>query len=386
MSNDNKTVEPTGENAQIKAPLWQRSVKRVGMALVNVLSGTFNVAVLVGAGAIYCAEHGDNPLDGFNNIMTDSNIQQMEEKTVAQAASNYYPEFIAQKQFTFYGDSNHTEGAIREYFFGAENATNIIEGGASHVFIEYPDKLQYLVDDLQSGALNRDEFIRDLSSNIKPLWWNDDQTKHYHGLMADMILTLDKAHVQMHFTDPGLGESGMKQDSKALLFEMAGVIVKEMEADGLNHAMSPLEIFIATQKFVYGKVLADPEFEKRLEALYADFFEQRLGVDNDRIAAKIQSIAGDERAVILYGAAHIMRENDLDEILGADKTQSISLYKGKANYADFLMGALYSLYLPQTPQNIHIIDGAVVYTQKSDASNIGLAHMSASIQPLVPSI
>lgn len=385
MSNVNKKGEQLNEDRSIKAPLWQRGVKRVGGAFVNVISGVFNVAVLVGAGAFYCAEHGDNPLDGFNNIMTDKNIQQMEDKTVAHNASTYYPEFIAQKQFTFYGDSNHTEGSIREYFFGTENAANIIEGGASHVFIEYPDKLQYLVDDLQSGALKRDEFIHDLSENIKPLWWNDEQTKHYHGLMADMILTLDKANVQMHFTDPGLGESGMKQDSKELLFEMAGVIVKEMEANGVNHAMSPLEIFIATQKFVYAKVLADPEFEKRLEGLYEDFFKERLGTDNERIAAKIQSIAGDERAVILYGAAHIMRENDLDEILGKENTQSISLYKGKANYADFLMGALYSLYLPQSPENIHIIDGGAIHTVKSTQPNIGSANMNASSQLPVPS-
>ncbi|MAE50271.1 MAG: hypothetical protein CMH27_00515 [Micavibrio sp.] len=391
MANKNKIDVIEYDTGNKKESIWLRGAKQLGDASVNVLSGIFNASVLVGAGALYCANHGDGPLDGLNNIMTHANIQRMEENMGAYSARNYYREFLEQKQFTFYGDSNHTEGAIREYFFTAENTANIIDAGVAHVFIEYPVQLQYLVEGLQSGALQRDDFIRELSRHIHPLWWTDEQTQHYHGLMADMILTLNESNVQLHFSDPGMAKSGMKEDSKALLFEMAGVIVKEMEQNGVKEGMSPLEIFIATQKFVYTKVLADPDFEERLEALYEDFFAQRLGVDNERIAENIMAKAGDERAVILYGAAHIMRDHDLDEMLGVDKTQSVLLYNKKANYADFLMGALYSLYLPQHPQNIHIIDEAEIYTPKyfePDAelasANIELAHLNMFTQAPAP--
>ena len=348
-----------------KPPMWKRAGARVGNAFVNVLSGMFNVAAAVGVVALVAAQHGDNPVDGLNNILTQDQIDRMETRMTHQQRDTYYPAFLKEKQYTFYGDTNHTVGEIRDFFFGEENTSYLINSGVKHVFIEYPDNLQYIVTELEQGVLTKEEFVEELTDNINPLWWNDEQTKHYHTLMADMIVTLHEAGASMHFVDPGLGNSGMKQESKELLFEIAGEMVGVLEEDGINGSMSSMEIFFATQKFIYTKLATDPDFEKKLEDLYTDFFEQRLGKDNERIAANIEAIAGDDRSVILYGAAHIMREHDLDEMLGEDKSQTISLYKNKHDYADFFINALYSLYLPERAQRIHDISGGGIHIENT---------------------
>jgi hypothetical protein len=353
--------EPLAENTV--RPLWQRAALGVGEAGANVLAGTFNAIVVAGALTIGLSQYSEsgNPLDGLNNILTDKNIEMMEQRSSSVLAADYYTNLLPQKQYTFFGDTNHTVGGIRDYFFGVENTQQIIDADVKHVMIEYPESMQGLAESLSNGALTKDQFIDEITAQIKPLWWSEEQTRHYHSLMADMIVTLNDHGVKMHFVDPGLGESGMGADSKELLFEIAGELVGLLSTEGVDASMSSMEIFIATQKFVYSKLLSDDGFEARLEKLYKDFFEQRLGEDNKRIAANIQDIAGDERAVILYGAAHIMREHDLDEMLGEDKTQNISLYSDKHSYADALMGAIYSFYLPEKPSRIHIITEQNVY-------------------------
>lgn len=362
---DAERVDPE-ENKEQKKPMWQRAGARVGTAFANVLAGMFNVAAGVGIIALVAAQHGDNPIDGLNNILTDQQIQAMEQKMTAQDPDAYYPSFLEAKQYTFFGDTNHTVGEIRDYFFGAENTQQLINSGVKHVFIEYPDNLQYIVTALEEGSLTKTEFIDEITDNINPLWWSEDQTRHYHALMADMIISLKESGAGLHFVDPGLGNSGMKQESKELLFEIAGEMVGVLEQDGINGSMSSMEIFFATQAFIYEKLLTDPDFEQKLEDLYTDFFEQRLGKDNERIAANIQAIAGQDRSVVLYGAAHIMRENDLDEMLGGDSnTQTISLYKNKYDYADVFINALYSLYLPETAQRVHDLSGDEVLINNS---------------------
>ncbi|MEC9236938.1 MAG: hypothetical protein VX803_11900, partial [Pseudomonadota bacterium] len=137
----------------------------------------------------------------------------------------------------------------------------------------------------------------------------------------------------------------------------------------------------ATQKFIYGKVLADPNFKDRLQKLYDDFFEKRLGEDNEHIASFIQTQANDEKSVILYGAAHMMREHDLDEMLGAEDTQLIGLYGDKRQYGDALIKFVYSQFLPQQPDKLHMLDEQQVYLYE-DASQ-GYTQQPSALKPQI---
>lgn len=364
-----------------KASLWNRGLWSIGNGFVNVLAGVFNATAATGVAMMMLATQGDDPLDGLNNILTNQNIQALEQSTQLVSASALYPQLLENKKYTFYGDMSHTVGAVRSYFFGAENTQNIINADVKHVFIEYPQQMQNLVDDLASGTTTKDEFVDEITAQISPLWWSPEQMRGYHKMMADMIVDLNEAGIKMHFADPGMGSSGMSAESKDLLFEMAGVVVREMEASGVNASMSSMEIFIATQKFIYGKVLADPNFKDRLQKLYDDFFEKRLGEDNEHIASFIQTQANDEKSVILYGAAHMMREHDLDEMLGAEDTQLIGLYGDKRQYGDALIKFVYSQFLPQQPDKLHMLDEQQVYLYE-DASQ-GYTQQPSALKPQI---
>ncbi|MCB9990868.1 MAG: hypothetical protein H6867_05765 [Rhodospirillales bacterium] len=331
-------------------------------ATVNVLAGLFNLAVIGGVGALYLSQDAEGPLDGLNKALSAEQVKFL--KTNPQrTATSFYLSALPQKQFTFFGDTNHSESRIRAYFFGDENAENLIDSGIKHVFIEYPDNMQFLVDDLASGLMSREKFIETMSLNIRPLWWTSKQTDHYHGMMADMILKLSKNGVSFHFADPGLSNSSMSDESRNVLMDVTGVLIEELVKENPDlQAMQPLEMFITMQKFIYKKMLTDPEYKDRVAKAMTDLLEKRLGEDNVAIADKIRDIAGNDKAVILYGAAHILREHDLDEMLGGpDNTQIVNLYGTEQQYGDFLYNLVLSLLLTQKPDNIHILDKNDVY-------------------------
>lgn len=370
-------------------PFWKKSLHRLGKTGANVLSGLFNMTVVTGFVGVGLAQYGDDPLDGLHKVMTQNNIQHLEETATVVDPLYVYDELLVPiptnyNQFTIYGNANYMHGEIRDYFFSKQHTDHLIASHIKHVFLEYPKDLQYIVDLLYDGSLDKQKFVESLNDNIKPLWWTLDQADHYHGLMADMILALKDSGAKLHFVDPGLGPSGMGDESKAILFEMAGVTIELLEKEGaVNPSMSSLDIFIAMQKFVYQKITQDPEFKNKLENLYKDFFEKRLGTDNEVIAENIRNIAGDGKSVIFYGAAHIMREYDLDEMLGESNVKTISLYSTKADYADALLSLVYNSALPELPTRIHVLDEQKVYiTDKKHVPHVPPEWARPFVKPL----
>jgi hypothetical protein len=250
----------------------------------------------------------------------------------------FYKKAMKGKQYIFFGDNNHSDTRIPDYFFGGDNIKNMVASGIKHVFLERPYQMQNLVDDLAAGKITVDQFVEEHHKKLPVGWLNEADAKQLARNLGNAIVKLDAAGVKTHFVDDvtrlrnRLGPDGLKP------FAEMQKGVREYHAQHANGRP-----FIFHSKLVLAYTFNN--LAKKGAAAKADMqglakagqviMEERH--NDTETAARIRAIAGGEKSAILYGAAHGFKENDLDNLLGRDKVVRVDLHGDKLVFSDKLM-------------------------------------------------
>lgn len=317
--------------------------------------------LLLAGTAITAAQYPEQTINAVNGVFRGSMLRGLN-KMPEHSVDATYRQLMAQNRYTLIGDTNHSDWGVRSYFFGDENVNNMAAAGVKHVFIEFPANAQYLVEDLAAGKITKEDFIKGATDEVAPLWWTDQQTHDFYAQVADMVMNLNQHGIKFYFIDTGLKNS-MGPEEQQFFYDLAESLLDYMAENNPDvKTMSSKELMAHTFITVTTRSFFDPSFREKMVRVHENMMKERLGTDNVIIADQIREKSNGEKSVILYGMAHVLRDNDLDELLGPDNTVTINLYGSRDTYADFILQyAQKKALLTQEPSYVHIAGDNTVY-------------------------
>jgi hypothetical protein len=266
---------------------------------------------------------------------------------MGDALSEILKELCRDNQFVVVGDHDHAATALQQHFARRETFDAMSSAGVKHVFIEQPQVLAPLAQQLAEGSMTRDQFIDKLNENRIKL---HDTSKETDAAVADMILNAKAAGITVHFADPGTGIATILQRKEREGNQLLDVIHAEMavtdparldEMKRLTSGSTEDLLRNAEQVKTLLKTWHDALPAARQEALRKKFDsiwsetpdgEIAARLDDTALAEFIRSKAGNEKSVVFYGSSHGAYSNDLDDMLGTDKTRRIIMAPDKESY------------------------------------------------------
>lgn len=253
--------------------------------------------------------------------------------------ANLIRELGDSKHYVLLSDTDHEQVENRSFINQPEHFAAMKQAGYDHLVIEMPEQLNKLAQEFQRGEVNRYVF----SSVVNDVWsFNFDQKKKSEHItaIADM-LELGRAHgIKVHFGDPLTAQGDLDNHNHKLfnvvdhhLHETArggptGAAHRELLKlfDGMKSVEDAQRNVARIQELL--PQWADSLTEAQRQSLRQDVekigelpIEKRL---NDQpLADTIQRLTGGGKAVILFGVQHGIYANDLDEMLGQERTARI---------------------------------------------------------------
>ncbi|MFP4386687.1 MAG: hypothetical protein ACLFP8_06240 [Alphaproteobacteria bacterium] len=204
------------------------------------------------------------------------------------------------------GDGFHGDAELFEYMATPEAVQTLAESGVTNMFLEAPKVYQSHADDLASGRINSDEFVRNMISDRYETLFRDAQEKLAD--IADIIKNMGRAGIMVHFSDPGNGIPEVVQ----FLEEKENYIEQGLTGSALI------------------TVLSD------------QYRDSLLARTDDRELAEFvnKTLPEGEKGVVLYGANHGSRYGDFEEHL-SDGVRSVKLdvYASRDSYQEMQVGS-----------------------------------------------
>ena len=101
------------------------------------------------------------------------------------------------------GDGDHSEDDLLEHFGKSKSAVTLAESGVSHMFIELSLELQYFVDRLASGAVDKEQFIKEgIEAGFDARYRDNNEVL---GEIADIVERASQVGIKVHCADLGNG-------------------------------------------------------------------------------------------------------------------------------------------------------------------------------------
>lgn len=133
-------------------------------------------------------------------------------------------------------------------------------------------------------------------------------------LRHDIIYNAAQKSLRLFFADSDM-------DSSEIDPEVAEIINEAIYESPVLTTQDSINYIIKTDAKANRDVHSRAAF-KRAET----FLEKRIGISNDEIVSNIKSFSGYEQGILmLYGAGHMLEQNDFDEMLGEKNTVHILL-------------------------------------------------------------
>ncbi|MGH1404276.1 MAG: hypothetical protein ACRBDL_08520 [Alphaproteobacteria bacterium] len=253
---------------------------------------------------------------------------------------------------TLLGDTNHGAYAkILGALVEPEAQTAMAEGGATHVFLEYPQGIQPLVNQFQRHAAKTDQSenfgiftkkFMDYRVSMKGDTWKHPADKDgtptegasedfLENYMAPFIQNATHVGIKVHLLDDldGLFEQGAVDFERQKLNRYSDEIKEIKEKMGEDDPRAARKI-----ERLQGKI------DKRLPGYVEDYQKFLLKRNDDEDTAQtVNKAANGEKAVILYGGVHGARHDDFEEHLDG-KSLKIDIAVSRAEYEGFYAGAM----------------------------------------------
>lgn len=292
---------------------------------------------------------------------------------------------IKSKQFFLYGDTNHTDTDIHEFFFSDEHAERLVKNGVKHVVVEFQPEFQDIFDQCAEGKLNPDQFVEQLSKRAKKLNPDAkpidnpiaDRTRSAHKAMARAVRYWHLNGVKTHCPDD---RSGFTKDELKTIRDNYEFMYKALRYAKDTGTDKPVVHQRLMLSFMFNSVSPDgrrpknPATQKDLANMndpsrMQKFMKKRMD-DDKKLAKKIKALAGDEKTAVLFGAGHYNRKNGLGDLLGKNDVVHINIHSSMEMYAekgDILTRRRQPDY--KDPEYVHIIETNKVYKTKGLKKN-----------------
>ncbi len=235
------------------------------------------------------------------------------------------------------GDQSHGDPALNKLLNDRRTMIAAAEGGASHVFVEWPQARQKHFDALTQGQIDKTEFATRMmkDSNLKEGGIARDVLEG----VGESTMLARRLGMEVHAADP---ENGKAEGDK--YFEIMD------QADAKWDEMSPAERG-ATQI--------------QLRQQEAEFNKARLG--DTELASFVDQKLSSGKGVIIYGGEHGSQRNDFNEYLKSSSVK-IDTYPDRASFEEMQITRQSKNTLLGTqigadnPELIYIADEKRVYT------------------------
>lgn len=270
----------------------------------------------------------------------------------------FYQRLMGQRQFTIFGDTNHSDKRIHDFFFSAENAQNILQSGIKHVFLERPYQMQGVFDQLGRGEISEEDFMTATMNmhNLDEKPVITDAMCRTISNTARFCRTMMQNNIPVHCIDD---RDHLDQDDLSNILGSMIKLQKHVISKGDPTAIIHGRIVMS---FVLEKVLPESssQNDRAADAKQAEqFLKER--VDDTKLAEDIKRVAGDEKSVILYGTGHGSGQNDLDDLLGKDNVIRVHIHAQQELYADRIMSLNRDEPEYDPPNYVHLLDTERVY-------------------------
>jgi hypothetical protein len=279
------------------------------------------------------------------------------------------------RQFLIFADTNHGIPEIHEFTASEDFISTLAANGYKHIFLEIPIFLQDLVDDFAAGKISEEMFNMVSSSVCHMIHATPETLPRFLKANADKIRLANQHGMRVHFIDHGPGDidpehadllnsiykrqidvfrnmleqnpqlMDVQQNIPELAAKVYG-IAKERDLRSLG--LDELMTFVDAMD--WGPEEGGPASQK-------DRLRYRLLEGDPQLAQNIRNLAGNERAMILYGQWHMTRTSgDLDASLGDENCFVVDLY-----------GNLDQQQPDEEISNLHFI-GLLGFTEREDAN------------------
>lgn len=230
-------------------------------------------------------------------------------------------ESAEKSRFLLIGDTNHEHSSISESIFNPRTLDSLKSAGHYKIGIEYPIGAQPAIDAFADGKIRQDQFVSLITSALKSS--NVMDSEKDAELMANFIVSARQRNQRIYAVD------GMEGDSSALLQnEIMRRVFSRLATDcqGNPDLIVTKNFYIQTEESVENEMNTDGSslklnfsgLKKKDRPLVAqgDGFYWRMQLDTPILAQRIFEISDGQPMTVIYGFAHMLKENDLDEALG----------------------------------------------------------------------
>lgn len=311
-----------------------------------------------------------------------SEIFRLKAQPQADAEDFYKTALADDKQYLFFGDTNHTDTAIHHFFFSEENAERLVKAGVKHVFVEYQPEYQDIFDECAAGTIDDEEFVKKMQQRSKEIYKIDDNAPKIDNPIADDMLKSQKmmAKAIRYWAENGVkthcpdDRSGFTEKDLTALRSSYTLMYKALRYAKDCGTDKPVVTQRLMTSYIFNSTARkDGSDKKPKNAISVEELKKLQGSDSQAVMAKrmaddkklsktITKMANGEKSAILFGAGHGDREKGLGDLLGKDKVVRVNIHSSLEMFAergDILMRRSAPEY--RAPDYVHIIDKKKVY-------------------------
>ncbi|MCB9991866.1 MAG: hypothetical protein H6867_10965 [Rhodospirillales bacterium] len=232
----------------------------------------------------------------------------------SQNGNQFYGSAMGNRQFLLFGDTNHYDHRISDYFYSHDNIDRLSAQGVKHIFIEMGPQNQYIIDDLVSGKMTDDDFAK---INKGGIWDHNNKSDYEQDLHAAQgILYAAAKGIKIHAVDLKGHTSVTKADREELY-----KFIKDRSRTFAALCPQNDSMTMAFIQAYHGKRQAYLQH-------YAPIFNELMATryDDTERAALIKSIAGNERSAVFYGSGHYDGPKSMPALLGPENSVQIYIF------------------------------------------------------------
>lgn len=241
----------------------------------------------------------------------------------SQTTDDFYRSNMDDRQFLLFGDTDHSDSRIHDYFYSKEHIDRLSSLGVKHIFIERaPSQSQKGIDDLVTGKITPEEFATKYAGGGM---WDRDGAKEARIRVAEGMVYATGRGMKIHASDIKSKGIATKEEREEL-YKYFGDMSSEF-----NRLCPGAESM--TDEFYDYYVEKRADYLKKWGTRFNEIMQERFN-DTNRVNY-IKSIAGNERSAIIYGAAHFSGPQSIKILLGHDNTVHINLFPDKRKSAEY---------------------------------------------------
>ncbi len=240
-----------------------------------------------------------------------------------QAADEFYKNDFGDRQFFLFGDTDHSDYRVHDYFYSDEHLDRLAALGVKHIFIErMPSKSQQGIDDLVSGKITPEKFAKDYAGGKL---WDRDGAEGARARMAKGVVYAASLGMKIHASDVKTKGIATKEERNEL-YGFYGAMSQEFNklCPGATNITGKFQQYYAEKR---------SDYLEKWGARFNEIMQERYS-DKNRLDY-IKSIAKNERSALLYGDAHFMGPNSFRGLLGAAKSVYTKLFPSESKVVQY---------------------------------------------------